>query len=87
MREEQEQPQPQPSGPVLGGGPEPRKVRPIKSNDNFPNHPAVVQSFYNMSKHQGWPEKIDSSAKAPHYLFFRTKANRPYQKQGNFDVA
>ena len=81
VREEQEQPQPQPSGPVLGSGPEPRKVRPIKSTENFPNHPAVVHSFYNVSKCQGCPEKIDSSAKAPHDLFFRMKAIRPYQNK------
>ena len=42
------QPQPQPSGPVLGSGPEPQKVRPIKSTENFPNHPAVVHSFFKM---------------------------------------
>ena len=35
--------------PVLGSGPEPHKVRPIKSTPEFPNPPYVVHSLYNMS--------------------------------------
>ena len=57
VREEQEQPQPQPSGPVLGSGPEPWKARPIKSTENFPNHPAVVHSFYKCEQVPRMPRK------------------------------
>ena len=80
--EQQQQVQPQESNvPVLGSGPEPRKVRPIKSTPEFPNPPYVVHSLYNVSRCQGCPEKINSSLPAPHDLFFRMKAVRPYQNK------
>ena len=67
--------------PVLGSGPEPRKVRPIKSTCEFPNPPYVVHSLYNMSRCQGCPEKINSTLPAPNDLFFRMKAVRPFQNK------
>ena len=84
VEEEQQQQQVQPQEchvPVLGSGPEPRKVRPIKSTPEFPNPPYVVHSLYNVSRCQGCPEKINSSLPAPHDLFFRMKAVRPYQNK------
>ena len=47
-----EPPPPQPEVragmPVLGQGPEPRKVRPIKSTDEFPNPACIVQNLVNV---------------------------------------
>ena len=74
-----EEPEVESGMPVLGSGPEPRKVRPIKSTEAFPNPPYVVHSLYNLSKCQGCPEKIDPKKKPPHDIFFRMKAIRPYQ--------
>ena len=42
--------------PVLGSGPEPRKVRPIKSTPEYPNPPYVVHSLYHVSRCQGCPK-------------------------------
>ena len=67
--------------PVLGSGPEPRKVRPIKSTEQYPNPPHVVHSFYNVSRCQGCPEKINSTMPPPHDIFFRMKAIRPFQNK------
>ena len=53
----------------------------IKSTPEFPNPPYVVHSLYNVSQCQGCPEKINSSLPAPHDLFFRMKAVRPYQNK------
>ena len=74
-----EEPEVESGMPVLGSGPEPREVRPIKSTEAFPNLPYVVHSLYNLSKCQGCPEKIDPKKKPPHDIFFRMKAIRPYQ--------
>ena len=80
IEEEQEDPQEEESNvPVLGSGPEPRKVRPIKSTEQYPNPPHVVHSFYNVSRCQGCPEKINSTMPPPHDIFFRMKAIRPFQ--------
>ena len=80
--EEVAQVQPEESNvPVLGSGPEPRKVQPIKSTPEYPNPPYVVHSLFNVSRCQGCPEKINSSLPAPHDLFFRIKAVRPYQNK------
>ena len=65
-----EEPEVESGMPVLGSGPEPRKVRPIKSTEAFPNPPYVVHSLYNLSKCQGCPEKIDPKKKPPHDIFF-----------------
>ena len=80
--EEVAQVQPEESNvPVLGSGPEPRKVRPIKSTCEFPNPPYVVHSLYNVSRCQGCPEKINSTLPAPNDLFFQMKAVRPFQNK------
>ena len=82
IEEEQEDPQEEESNvPVLGSGPEPRKVRPIKSTEQYPNPPHVVHSFYNVSRCQGCPEKINSTMPPPHDIFFRMKAIRPFQNK------
>ena len=65
--------------PKLGEGPEPRKVRSIKSTEQFPNPTWVVHSLFNVSVCQGCPRRINSAARPPHDLFFRLKAIRPYQ--------
>ena len=67
--------------PVLGSGPEPRKVRPIMSTEQYPNPPHVVHSFFNVSQCQGCPEKINSTMPPPHDIFFRMKAIHPYQNK------
>ena len=67
--------------PVLGFGPEPRKVQPIKSTEQYPNPPHVVHSFFNVSQCQGCPEKINSTMPPPHDIFFRMKVIRPYQNK------
>ena len=51
--------------PVLGQGPEPRKVRPIKSTEQFPNPPYILQNLVNVSVCQGCPKKIDLTVPAP----------------------
>ena len=66
---------------MLGSGPEPRKVRPIKSTPEYPNPPYVVHSFCNVSRCQGCPEKINSTLPAPNDLFFWMKAVRPFQNK------
>ena len=82
IEEEQEEPQGEESNvPVLGSGPEPRKVQPIKSTEQYPNPPHVVHSFYNVSRCQGCPEKINSTMPPPHDIFFRMKAIRPFQNK------
>ena len=82
IEEEQEDPQEEESNvPVLGSGPEPRKVRLIKSTEQYPNPPHVVHSFYNVSRCQGCPEKINSTMPPPHDIFFRMKALRPFQNK------
>ena len=82
IEEEQEDPQEEESNvPVLGSGPEPRKVRPIKSTEQYPNPPHVVHSFYNVSRCQGCPEKINSTMPPPHDIFFRMKAICPFQNK------
>ena len=82
IEEEQEDPQEEESNvPVLGSGPEPRKVQPIKSTEQYPNPPHVVHSFYNVSQCQGCPEKINSTMPPPHDIFFRMKAIRPFQNK------
>ena len=82
IEEEQEDPQEEESNvPVLGSGPEPRKLRPIKSTEQYPNPPHVVHSFYNVSRCQGCPEKINSTMPPPHDIFFRMKAIRPFQNK------
>ena len=82
IEEEQEDPQEEESNvPVLGSGPEPRKVRLIKSTEQYPNPPHVVHSFYNVSWCQGCPEKINSTMPPPHDIFFRMKAIRPFQNK------
>ena len=64
--EEVTQVQPEESNvPVLGSGPEPRKVQSIKSTLEFPNPPYVVHNLYNVSRCQGCPEKINSTLPAP----------------------
>ncbi|MCG8626862.1 MAG: hypothetical protein MJE68_33275, partial [Proteobacteria bacterium] len=65
--------------PKLGEGPEPRKVRSIKSTEQFPNPTWVVHSLFNVSVCQGCPRRINSAARPPHDLFFRLKAIRPYK--------
>ena len=67
--------------PVLGSGPEPRKVRPIMSTEQYPNPPHVVHSFLNVSRCQGCPEKINSTMPPPHDIFFWMKVIRPYQNK------
>ena len=82
IEEEKEDPQEEESNvPVLGSGPEPRKVRPIKSTEQYPNPPHVVHSFYNVSRCQGCPEKINSTMPPPHDIFFQMKAIRPFQNK------
>ena len=65
--------------PKLGQSPEPRKVRPIKSTEQFPNPPWIVHALFNVSVCQGCPNRINSAARPPHDLFVRVKAIRPYQ--------
>ena len=65
--------------PQLGQSPEPRKVRPIKSTEQFPNPPWIVHALFNVSVCQGCPNRINSAARSPHDLFVRVKAIRPYQ--------
>ena len=80
--EEVAQVQPEESNvPVLGSGPELRKVQPIKSTLEFPNTPYVVHSLYNGSRCQECPEKINSTLPAPNDLFFQMKAVRPFQNK------
>ena len=79
LPEEVAEPQVQQGMPVLGSGPERRKIRPIKSTPEFPNQPHIVHSLWNVSKCQGCPKDIDTTKKAPHDIFFRMKAVRPYQ--------
>ena len=67
--------------PVLGSGPEPRKVRPIMSTEQYPNPPHVVHSFFNVSRCQGCPEKINSTMPPPRDIFFWMKAIHPYQNK------
>ena len=65
--------------PKLGEGPEPHQVRPIKSTEQFPNPPWIVHVLYNVFVCQGCPKRINSAARAPHDIFFRVKAIRPYE--------
>ena len=65
--------------PKLGEGHEPRQVRPIKSTEQFPNPPWIVHVLYNVFVCQGCPKRINSAARAPHDIFFRVKAIRPYE--------
>ena len=74
-----QQPQITAGMPVLGQGPEPRKVRPIKSTEQFPNPPFIVQNLVNVSVCQGCPRKIDLQIEAPHDMFVRMKGVRPYK--------
>ena len=82
IEEEEEEPQRKESNvPVLGSGPEPRKVRPIKSTEQYPNPPHVVHSFYDVSRCQVCPEKITYTMPPPHDIFFQMKAIHPYQNK------
>ena len=65
--------------PVLGQGPEPRKVKPIKSTEQFPNPSCIVQNLVNVSVCQGCPKKIDLTVPAPQDMFIRMKGIRPYK--------
>ena len=65
--------------PKLGEGPEPRRVRPIKSTEQFPNPPCIVHVLYNVFICQGCPKRINSAARPPHDIFFRVKAIRPFE--------
>ena len=65
--------------PKLGEGPEPCQVRPIKSTEQFPNPPWIVHVLYNVFVCQGCLKRINSAARAPHDIFFRVKAIRPYE--------
>ena len=67
--------------PVLGSGPEPRKVWPVMSTEQYPNLPHVVHSFFNVSRCQGCPEKINSTMPPPHDIFFQMKAIHHYQNK------
>ena len=80
--ENSSQEQQQSQQPVLGSGPEPRKVRPIPSVPGSPNPPYVTQTVFNVSKCQGCDVPIDSkNMAAPNNLLFRLKAIRPYRDQ------
>ena len=65
--------------PVLWQGPEPRKVRPIKSTEQFPNPPCIVQNLINVSVCQGCPKKIDLTLPPPNDMFIRMKGIRPHK--------
>ena len=65
--------------PVLGQGPEPRKVRPIKSTEQFPNPPCIVQNLVNVSVCQGCPKKIDLTLPPPNDMFICMKGIQPYK--------
>ena len=81
MIDEKQEVQEESNMPVLGSGPEPRKVRPIMSTEEYPNPPHVVHSFFNVSWCQGCPEKINSTMPPPHDIFFRMKVICPYQNK------
>ena len=64
---------------VLGSGPEPRPVRPIKSTEAFPNPPLITQAFLTISICHGCPRAINSQdISPPSDLLFKIKAVRPY---------
>ena len=64
---------------VLGRGPEPRPVRPIKSTDSFPNPPLITQAFLTISVCHGCPRAINSQdISPPNDLLFKLRAVRPY---------
>ena len=64
---------------VLGSGPEPRPVRPIKSTEAFPNPPLITQAFLTISVCHGCPRAINSQdISPPSDLLFKIKAVRPY---------
>ena len=65
--------------PVLGQGPEPWKVRPIKSTEQFPNPPCIVQNLVNVSVCQGCPKKLDLTVPAAQDMFIWMKGVRPYK--------
>ena len=65
--------------PKLGEGPEPRRVRPIKSTEQFPNPLCIVHVLYNVFICQGCPKRINSATRPPHDIFFRVKAIRPFE--------
>ena len=65
--------------PVLGQGPEARKVKPIKSTEQFPNPPCIVHNLVNVSVCQGCPKKIDLTVPAPQDMFIWMKGIRPYK--------
>ena len=75
------QPQVTTGMPVLGQGPEPRKVRPIKSTPQFPNPPFIVQNLVNVSVCQGCPKKIDLQVEPPYDMFIRMKGIRPHRQK------
>ena len=66
---------------VLGSGPEPRPVRPIKSTESFPNPPLITQAFLTISVCHGCPKAINSQGVGPpNDLLFKLKAVRPYME-------
>ena len=73
------EPQTREGMPVLGQGPEPRKVRPIKSTEQFPNPPCIVQNLVNVSVCQGCPKNIDLTLPPPNDVFIRMKGIQPYK--------
>ena len=81
-----QQPQIAAGMPVLGQGPEPRKVRPIKSTEQFPNPPFIVQNLVNVSVCQGCPRKIDLQIGAPHDMFRMNEGSAALQRQEHIDL-